>query len=378
MPLRPANEVPWLPHPPRRSRARMRLALSAAAAVALLLSLTAGYTYWWLGATAELRDQTLAWIEQRRAEGWRLGYGDVTRRGFPLSLGLRFDDPAVSPPEADGWRWSAARLRLTVPLFSDRVPRIAVGGDQVLDVPDGAGGRQRWTGRAQQMSFDIQPADGWMPNGRLAVRELELIGGGESFGVGHVDVVSTGDPAAAATSDVSTWGVRVAVERLQLPPAYALACGPQLDRIDIDAGLYGALQPRPWPAVLAAWRDVGGVVELERLRLLCGELGIDGEGTFALDGKGQPMGAMSTHIQGYDAALDRLAAAQTIDPHVAAAAKILLRAMARSNADGAATLSAPLSLQDRSLSIGPVTLLRLPPVRWLDQPAAARPGASPR
>jgi hypothetical protein len=227
------------------------------------------------------------------------------------------------------------------------------------------------------MSFDIQPADGWMPNGRLAVRGLTLTAkGGDSIGVGRMDLVSAGDPAAAATSDVSTWGMRLAAEHVQLPAAFATACGRDLTRVELDAGLYGALQPRPWPAVLAAWRDDGGVVEVERLRLLCGELSIDGEGTFALDGKGQPMGAMSTHIQGYDAALDRLAAAQTIDPHTAAAAKILLRALARANADGAATLSAPLSLQDRSLSVGPVTLLRLAPVSWLNA-AAAGPRPAP-
>ena len=371
MPLRPAKEVSWLPQSQTRSRARARLVLWLAAMLTFLLFLLGAYTIWWLSAADEMRSRTLAWVDQRRAEGWYLDFTDVKRRGYPLTLGVRFEKPKVSLPGGSNWHWSAARLRLNAPVFGGRPPRLAVSGDQTLDFLDESGNR-RWTGRAEQMSFDLQPTDGWMPNGRLAVRDLTLTGDrGETIGIARLDVASTGDPAAAATSDVSTWGVRMVAEQVRAPSAFSVVCGDVIGQIDLDAGLYGGLAPRPWPATLAAWRDDGGVVEVERLLLVCGSLHIDGEGTIALDGKGQPMGAMSTHIQGYDAALDHLAAAQTIDPHTAAAAKILLRALARSNSDGAATLSAPLTLQDRSLSVGPVTLLRLPPVRWLETATGA-------
>ncbi len=366
MQLRPANEVSWLPQPPRRSRRQRRLVLWLAAAAALLALLVAGYTAWWLSAAADLRDRTLAWVEQRRADGWHLTYGDVTRRGFPFALGVRFDDAVIAPHD-HAWQWTLARLRFNAPLVGTRPPRVAAGGDQTFEFSTGST-IGRWSGRAQQMSFDIQPADSWMPNGRLAIRDLTLAGdGGDAVAVGRLDFLSTGDPAAAASAEVSTWAARLTAEKMLLPRALDGGCGRDLDVFDVEGGLYGALSPSPWPPALARWRDSGGVVEIERIRLVCGPLTIDGEGTLALDGKGQPIGAMSTHIQGYDAVLDRLAAAQTIDPHVAAAAKILLRALARSNADGATTLSAPLSLQDRALSLGPVTLLRLQPVYWLDQ-----------
>lgn len=366
MSLRPANEVSWLPQPPRRSRARARLVLWSAALLALLLFLLGGYSIWWLKAAGELRTRTLAWVEERRAEGWHISYDDVTRRGYPVALGVRFEKPELSPPGGPDWNWTAARLRLTSPVFAHRPPRLAVSGEQTVEFA-AEGGTQRWTGRAEQFSFDLQPADGWMPNGRLAVRELTFASkDGQTVGLARLDIVSTGDPAAAATSDVSTWGVRLAAERVRLPQTFSLPCGTEVAGIDIDAGLYGPLAPRPWPAAVTAWRDEGGVIEVERLLLVCGELTIDGEGTIAVDGQGQPMGAMSTHIRGYDAALDRLAAAHVVDPHTAAAAKILLRALARSNAEGAATLSAPLTLQERSLSIGPVALLRLPTLDWLE------------
>jgi hypothetical protein len=78
---------------------------------------------------------------------------------------------------------------------------------------------------------------------------------------------------------------------------------------------------------------------------------------------------MTTRIQGYEAALDRLAADRAIPAHTAATAKIVLQALARSGSEGVPTLVAPLSIQDRMLSVGPVPLLRLPPLHWLDDVA---------
>ena len=100
--------------------------------------------------------------------------------------------------------------------------------------------------------------------------------------------------------------------------------------------------------------------------LACGRLTIDGAGTFALDAAGQPIGAMTARIQGYEAAVDDLAADKAISAHTAATAKILLRAMARSSGEGVPVLSAPVSIQDRTVSVGPVALLKLDAVHWLD------------
>ena len=124
MQMRPVNEVSW-PPPPAPSRPR-RIRWIALPVFLLLLLLSAAYIAWWLYAASEFRDRTLAWIEDRRANGWRMDYTDVTRRGFPMKLGLRFDEPVVAAPEA-AWRWSASRVLLSMPLLDFR---IGPAGDQ--------------------------------------------------------------------------------------------------------------------------------------------------------------------------------------------------------------------------------------------------------
>jgi hypothetical protein len=365
MPMRPINEVSWVQQPPRaRSRRRLWIGL-----LVLLVVLSAGYAGWWLYAVSAFRDRTLAWIEDRRADGWRLDYAEMSRRGFPLKLGLRFDKPVAGSPDA-ALTWTASRALLSTRVFSGKSIRLAIKGDQGVEfvgATAAGGARQRYSGRAGKFAFDFVPAAGWMPNGRLSIRDLSATGegGGESLALARLDLVSRGDPAAASGPTVSTYSVALSARGLRLAEFEAVSLCGEVAYLTVDAKLLGGLEPAPWPTSLAKWRDDGGVVEATRLDLACGPLTLAGGGTFALDPAGQPIGAMATRIQGYDAALDRLAADGIVAAHTAAAAKILLRAMARSG-DGGPALATPVSIQDRTLSVGPVPLLRLSAVHWLD------------
>ena len=363
--MRPVHEVSW--PPPRRSGSRRLLVIALASLPMLVLA--AGYTAWWFNAATEFRDRTLGWIENRRADGWRLAYADVSRRGFPLRLGLRFDKPVIGAPAGD-WTWTGSRALLSTKVFDPGPLRLAIEGDQALEFVEGSstgGERRSYSGSADEFTFDLVPG-GWLPNGHLHVRDLAVAGNsaGNGFGVARLDLVSRGDPAAATGPEASSYATELTVDGFGLPDSEAVPLCHEVAHLAFDAKLFGALEPGPWPAALAEWREAGGVVEATRLALVCGPLTLDGEGTFALDSAGQPIGAMTARIQGYEAALDRLTADQVIPPHTAATAKIVLRALARSGSKGAPTLAAPLSIQDRTLSVGPVPLLRLPPLHWLD------------
>jgi hypothetical protein len=337
--------------------------------VLLLLLLSAAYAGWWLTAASQFRQRTLAWLEDRRAEGWSLEFAEVTRRGFPLKLGLRFDKPVVGAPDAS-WRWSASRVLLSMPVFGGRSVRLAIKGDQAIEFASASAPSakpRRYFGRAEKFAFDLVPG-GWMPNGRLSIRDLTMTGGGpgESLTLPRLDLVSRGDPAAATDPTVSSYAVQLTAHGMRLPEYLTVPLCREIAHLALDAKLLGGLGAGPWPDALAKWRDEGGAAEATRLVLACGGLTIEGEGTFALDPAGQPIGAMTARIRGYEAALDGLTADKVIPAHTAATAKILLRAMARSGSEGVPTLTAPVSIQDRTVSVGPVPLLKLDAVDWLN------------
>ena len=280
--MRPVHEVSW---PPLRRSGSRRLLVIALASLSMLV-LAAGYTAWWFNAASEFRDRTLGWIENRRADGWRLAYADVSRRGFPLRLGLRFDKPVVGAPAGD-WTWTGSRALLSTKVFDPGPLRLAIKGDQALEFAEGSstgGERRSYSGSADEFTFDLVPG-GWLPNGHLRVRELAVAGNsaGNGFGVARLDLVSRGDPAAATGPEASSYATELTVDGFGLPDSEAVPLCHEVAHLAFDAKLFGALEPGPWPAALAEWREAGGVVEATRLVLVCGPLTLDGEGTFALE-----------------------------------------------------------------------------------------------
>ena len=280
--MRPVHEVSW--PPPRRSGSR-RLVVIALALLPLVLA--AGYTAWWFHAATEFRDGTLDWIENRRADGWHLAYAGVSRRGFPLRLGI-----AVRQTGRQGTRAAIGRGLLPAPCCrrtysTPRPLRLVVEGDQALelgDAPAAGGERHRYSGNADEFIVDLLPG-GWLPNGHLRVRDLAVADNraGDGFGVARLDLVSRGDPVAAAGPEVSGYAMELTVDGFRLPRSEAVPLCGEVAHLAVDAKLFGALEPGPWPAALAEWREAGGVIEATRLLLVCGPLTLDGEGTFALE-----------------------------------------------------------------------------------------------
>ena len=77
------------------------------------------------------------------------------------------------------------------------------------------------------------------------------------------------------------------------------------------------------------------------------------------------MGAFTARIQGFFDAVDLLREKGLIRSRAATTAKIVLGALSKKSAEGgAATVSLPVTVQDRTLFTGPVPLMRLPPLVW--------------
>lgn len=356
MQIRPAAEMPL---PPRRRRPVVVLLL-----MLLVALLAAVYTGWWLAAAGRLRDGALSWIEQRRAEGVRLDFEPPTRVGFPLSVGVSFPNALAALPRAD-WNWHSQDVQVSAPVIGPRVLTVSLLGDQTLTLPPAVtgGDARRLTGSAENLAIVVDPADA-SALGQLTARRLSLVNAaGDGFGAGSLDV--TLSPASAEEGG-SAGGVVLDASEVRLPAAWQTPLGNSVARLDLKARLIGKMGRAVDAAALSAWRDEGGVVEIDRLNVVYGPVGIEADGTLALDRRGQPIGALSTRIQGWQAGLDSLVAANALPAYTAAASKIVLRGLTRGNGQGDGVLAAPLSLQDQTLSLGPVPLLHLPALHWAD------------
>jgi hypothetical protein len=218
-------------------------------------------------------------------------------------------------------------------------------------------------GEIERFSTDLQGLDvaasGWSRHLRAA--RLQLHGR-------RNDGAETARPAGSRE-------LAVLAERVVVPPEVLMPLGPEIARLDIEATAIGELPAAPLAAAIAAWRDDGGLIEVHKLALVWGPLDLESSGTLALDEKMRPMGAGKARFEGYAATIDLLRKGRWIRGKEAFTAKTVLGLLARPTKEGGRAVTVALTAQDGRFYVGPLALLRLPPL--LPAASLSPPSSSP-
>jgi hypothetical protein len=154
----------------------------------------------------------------------------------------------------------------------------------------------------------------------------------------------------------------VSAEQVHLPqPVPPL--GDTIAHFAVAGTVNGAVPLLPLTQALDAWRKQGGTLDLHDLDLEWRDLAVAGNGTLALDGGLQPIGAFSMTLSGYDAILEALATSGQLKPAEAGYMRMGLDLLAQPEG-GKRVLKAPVTVQDGGLYIGPAKISTLPKIRW--------------
>jgi len=331
-------------------------------AVALPLVAILGYVVYWIAAQKAAVAQVDAWIALQKTRGIEAATGGVTATGFPFEITLRLAEPQA---RASGWTWRGPPLEITgKPWSLARLTFRAPGSHAVtLADRDGAMRRQR---------IDAGGLDGTahLDRGRLARLDLRLVDVTASGDLGAVRAASLrlDLPAPAGTPEKPAQALGLDVAKLVFPDTPGLIFGDTVDRLTFDLVLEGPIGTGPWPEPALAWREAGGVLQMPGVGVAYGPLNLAGEGTAALDRLGQPEGAFTARITGFAEAIQALRKMGYMEPGAANAAQVVLGLLAKGQGNGVRTLEVPLTLQDRTLSLGPVRLFQLKPVGWFVPP----------
>ena len=294
-------------------------------------------------------------------------YSDLELGGFPLRLSARMHDPALAfAPFGTQASWSAREAVAEIPVWNwSRISVSLVGPHRFSSTI--AGVTRTHTSPTGAVRAEIRTADGRPVQGTLALERLALAAteAAESVSVGAATVDVDPFPADAPSDHSAAYEIRARVADVVVPSALALPFGRSIALISLEARINGPVPDERWPAALEAWRDAGGTIDVGSLRLDHGPLRVQGEGTFALDGDMQPIGAFTAQIRGLFDLVEALRARGVVEAGDAVMAKVVLGALAKRTDDGGPpVLNVPLTLQDRALYVGPVRMLRVPPVRW--------------
>ena len=294
-------------------------------------------------------------------------YSDLELGGFPLRLSARMHDPALAlAPLGAQASWSAREAAAEIPVWNWSRISVSLVGPHRFSATIG-GVTRTHTSPTGAVRAEIQTADGRPVQGTLVFERLALAAteAAESVSVGAATVDVGLFPADEPTDHSAAYEIRARVADVVVPSALALPFGRSIGLISLEARINGPVPDERWPAALEAWRDAGGTIDVGSLRLDHGPLRVQGEGTFALDADMQPIGAFTAQIRGLFDLVEALRARGVVEAGDAVMAKVVLGALARRPDDGGPpVLNVPLTLQDRALYVGPVRMLRVPPVRW--------------
>ncbi|MSO92411.1 MAG: DUF2125 domain-containing protein [Rhodospirillales bacterium] len=370
MPSEPESSPP-IERPARRKR------LSAAVAVAAALA-AAAYGVYWLQVAESVEAGVVGWIAQRRAEGFEVAYTGIRVRGFPFSLRVLVDNPRMGQPHGfRGWDWRGKRVVVRVSPWDLTRATVSLIGRHKLDIgtPDGT---LALTGESRNIEAELQLSRGLLGTVTVAVDDVELHPEEPYSAEREAATLSLKSaratfrrPPVPAGGDHRTATVmgEIALDGLRLPQAAGLPLGRDVSHAGGTVKVLGEIPREPWPEAIARWRDNGGTIEIEALRVAYGPLRLQIDGTLALDGDLQPIGAFSGRAEGFYETVDALRERGVVRGRDATTARFVLGALARRpEGGGAAVLDLSISLQDQKLFTGPIPLMQVGRIRWERMP----------
>ncbi|MDE2514947.1 MAG: DUF2125 domain-containing protein [Rhodospirillales bacterium] len=338
--------------------------------VVILLAATG---YWWL-AEQRLEAGFTAWRHQAEAAGWQVAAGSPGHGGWPFDARLDLRDVSLTGGTAvmpGGLALQAPRLALDIGLFSLPYTLRILPRDPVLRL----GAASPIVLHAERFTITVTPQQGAAPVVDVAGKSVTLTPQGASadhaVGIGllqaHTDL-----PAASGGAVLHYTS---SLEAILLPAGQRWALGRHLSSISLEGSLGGlaALQPGAPSAraLAAAWQKAGGVLDLKRLAMGWGPLGLSLAGSARLDDGLQPVMSATARIVGYAGTLQALARGGVISADAAGAAAAVLGLLAHApEGGGPSEVVVPVRLQAGQVSIGGVPVARPGSVDW--NGAAAR------
>lgn len=332
------------------------------AIIAALLVIFGAYTVYWFVVAGQIKDGVVAWAQSARADKIDISWQKIRVVGFPISFRVELDSAALR----DGAVTPSPEVR--IPSLSG----IARPGDFAtwrLAAQQGFSGELAGAGERLPLRLaaqtaagvvSIEPRGSWKLWLRLQDTSLEAA---EQVRISSAEawiITPPNPPQGHADPDLA---VAVNARQVGLPAAIG-PLGNTIDELAFGVTVKGTIPNGKLAEAATAWRDAGGTIELDNLRLKWGGLSATATGTIALDQELQPTGGFSGAIQGYDQILTALVQNGQMRATDAGLARLALAVLAKAGPDGKPEIATAFTIQNGQMFFGPAKLGKAPRITW--------------
>ncbi|HUZ71839.1 MAG TPA: DUF2125 domain-containing protein [Stellaceae bacterium] len=317
----------------------------------------AAYGGYWLSIARSLERGLAPRAATLRAQGYDVTWQSVAVGGFPFTFRLRFAGAALRTNRPAPLEARSAELIATATPFELETWHVTAPRGASLDATSLAAGIDAATLEGSVATTDEGTA--------IDIAAHDVVGRGLAHGLAAdtFDAALTLPRQAPQSHRDPALSLTASLQQATLPAAAAFTHG-KIGVLAVAGTFDGRLPPGPLAPALAAWRDDGGTVDLDRAHLQWDGTTIDLAGTLALDAAMQPEGALTATVVGADKAVDAAVDAGWLAARYAGVAKSVLHAIAATDAGGTDALHMPLTIEDQRLYIGPAAIAVMPRITW--------------
>ena len=262
-------------------RSKLKQVFLLIGALVVLSALAGGYYAYWRYVAQQLQAGVEAWATEQRTLGNDVAFTWNGIGGFPLRFEATFQDPAIrwrGPREEGTWTgvtlhaemapWNLRRIEVRSDGQHDASLRLAGDAAEWRLAATGFAGAIDLHGSGQLRGFTLalQQPDVAMPDGTVLASAAATV----MLDQPETPPTDFNMPLARVTLDL---------RGLALPPGTRLLTEDAVETLSFDATIKGAMPLAPLREALAAWRDAGGVVELNSFAFAQGPLGVTGNAT---------------------------------------------------------------------------------------------------
>lgn len=322
----------------------------------------------WSIAAGQYRRVIDGWIEQNRAEGYRITYDSRELSGFPRHVTLRFtnvnwrsntnigfhaDDIDIS---AIPWQWEnyeatfKNNVQIDVPTDESGIALVLGGEDGHAHVKLDKAGIWKFSDVSLR-NAKIGRAPGYL----FTAEELE----------------ATAERPEHPPQDTKEPGLKLSGEatKVALPDSMPTPFGNTMEKVSAEIRVMGNVPDFRRRESVEAWNQNFGMVQFERLHMEWGPLTITAKGSMNFDDDLQPEGAFSSALANHEKVFKALMEHDFIPKRQEAMLSSALSLFAKP-AEDAEGIELPIAIQLGGLFLGPVTIFTFPQIEW---PAAPPP-----
>ncbi len=333
-------------------------------AVVLLLG---GYVYWWNQVADIAIEQAEHWKTDRIHEGYEIENSPIEVSGFPYRVKLDVLKMTIKVP-ADEQNRSLSLRNIWVVAQPWKINHVIFGVNgtvnanwptqeitkkTTIDATTAQGSAIfNSSGKVETLAIDITELtakNSWRPT--VSADRLQI----------HSRLADLSQAETTGTT-LPTHQYSIQLDTLDLGEDENNPIGKEIERFDISVILQGKPKDFRNQKTIEAWRDKGGILDIQEMNLVWGESKTSAKGTLSLDKKNYPIGAFTSQITGFNQILDALVKSRKIDQKAARTVTFALNLLAKENQEGERYLDIPLTLQDGALYLGPLQLMKVNPV----------------